>query len=88
MPNIKSNKKHLRKSSKRAVANRSVLLRVRSQSKKIVKLINEKKLDGIESDLNMFYKYADKATKKGVLKKNSASRKKSEITKKISAVKQ
>lgn len=83
MPNIKSNKKNLRKSQKKSVDNRAVLSRMRTQLKKIIKLVGENKTDKIDSELSLFYKYADKAVKKGVIKKNNVNRKKSEITKKV-----
>jgi len=49
--------------------------------KKIIALVKEKKISEAKKNLPLLYKAVDKAAKKGVIKKNNASRKKSRITK-------
>lgn len=51
-------------------------------------MIEEGNSDRIDQEIGFFYQYADKAVKKGVVKKNNAARKKSEITKKVTALRE
>jgi len=52
--------------------------------KKIKLLVSEKKIEEAKKLLAQVYKVLDKAAKTGLIKKNTASRKKSRITKLIS----
>ncbi len=84
MPIIKSAKKRLKQSEKR----RSLNLRYKRQMKLIVKQIRELLKDKKKSDAKKLlpeaYKKIDKAAKAGIIKKNTASRKKSRLTKALS----
>lgn len=96
MPNIKSAKKSLRRDVKKHKSN----LRTKNKMKKIIKDLNEivlklEKSAGeivaddakkIQEYLTSAYKAIDKAAKKGTIKKNTASRKKSKLAKKINAL--
>ena len=96
MPNIKSAKKSLKQDVKKHKSN----LRTKNKMKKIIKELSEfaeklKKSAGeatendakkIQEYLALAYKNIDKAVKKGVVKKNTASRKKSKLAKKINAL--
>jgi len=96
MPNIKSAKKSLRQDVKKHKSN----LRTKNKMKKVIKSLNElagklEKSTGeiaeddtkkIQEYLVLVYKTVDKAVKKGVIKKNTASRKKSKLTKKVNAL--
>ena len=96
MPNIKSAKKSLRQDIKKHKSN----LRTKNKMKKMVKSLNElagkleKSAGKIAADdakkiqeyLTLAYKNIDKAVKKGVVKKNTASRKKSKLAKKVNAL--
>ena len=96
MPNIKSAKKSLRQDVKKHKSN----LRTKNKMKKIIKGLNEfaEKLEKsvgkitendtkkIQECLTAAYKNIDKAVKKGVIKKNTASRKKSKLAKKFNAL--
>jgi small subunit ribosomal protein S20 len=81
MPITKSAKKALRQSQKRRVFN----LRRKNKMKELVKqfksLISDNKKEEAQSLLSKVYKAIDKAAKRGVIKKNNASRKKSRLTK-------
>jgi small subunit ribosomal protein S20 len=92
MPNTSSAKKELSKNIRKQEIN----LRVKNRMKKIVKDLTESAakmektetiaaddLKAIETSLKAAYKAIDKAAKKGVIKKNSASRKKSGLAKKV-----
>lgn len=84
MPITKSAKKALRKSKKKRLRN----LKVKEKIKKLLKeakfLISQKKKEEAKMLLPKIYKILDKAAKTGVIKKNTAARKKSKIAKLIS----
>ncbi len=96
MPNIKSAKKSLRQDVRKHESN----LRTKNKMKKVIKGLNElvdklEKSTGkiaeddtkkIQECLISVYKTVDKAVKKGIVKKNTASRKKSKLAKKINAL--
>jgi small subunit ribosomal protein S20 len=86
MPNKKSAAKELRKAVKRNAANKKVSDKLKNAVKSSLKLIKagDKK---IKEDFTKTIKAIDKAAKKGVIKKNTASRKKSRLMKKINALK-
>jgi len=86
MPNKKSAEKELRKTVKRNAANK----KVSNKLKDLVK-VNTKQIKAgdkeVKKDYTKTIKAIDKAAKKGVIKKNTASRKKSRLMKKINALK-
>lgn len=86
MPNKKSAAKELRKAVKRNAANKKVVNKLKDSVKTSLKQIKagDKK---IKEDYTKTIKAIDKAAKKGVIKKNTASRKKSRLMKKINALK-
>jgi small subunit ribosomal protein S20 len=83
MPITKSAKKSLRKSLRRKKGN----VKKRDKLKKLLKevrgLIAEKKSEEANKFLPQIYKVLDKAAKIGLIKKNTASRTKSRITRTI-----
>jgi len=86
MPNKKSAEKELRKTVKRNAANKKVSDKLKNLMKINLKQIKaqDKK---VKEDYTKTIKTIDKASKKGVIKKNTASRKKSRLMKKINALK-
>jgi len=86
MPNKKSAEKELRKAKKRNISNKKVMTTAKSLVKTNLKKViaNDK---SVKDDLNKTIKAIDKAAKKGVIKKNTASRKKSRLMKKVNSVK-
>jgi small subunit ribosomal protein S20 len=81
MPITQSAKKALRGSlKKKAVNDRSKKL-VKESIKNIEKLVKEKKKNEAKKLLSLAYSTIDKAAKKGVFKKNNASRKKARLSK-------
>ncbi len=86
MPNKKSAEKELRKTVKRNAANKKVSSKLKDLVKVSLKQIKtgDKK---VKEDYTKTVKAIDKAAKKGVIKKNTASRKKSRLMKKINALK-
>ncbi len=86
MPITKSAKKALRQSKKRRVRNIRRKKSFRDIIKNIQKLALENKKKEAEKLLPKAYKAIDKAFKTGVLKKNTASRKKSRLTKLVNKI--
>ena len=81
MPITKSAKKALRQNKTRRERNLRRLDVLRDTLKKIKKLVAENKKEEAIKLLPSAYKAIDKACKTGVIKKNTAARKKSRITK-------
>lgn len=85
MPITKSAKKALRQNVRRKARNLIYKRKIKELIKEARKLVLEKKLEEAAKMLPQIYKALDKAVKKGVLKKNTASRKKSRLTKACAA---
>ncbi|PJE64234.1 MAG: 30S ribosomal protein S20 [Candidatus Ryanbacteria bacterium CG10_big_fil_rev_8_21_14_0_10_43_42] len=83
MPNIKSQIKDLRQSEKRRIQNLKKTRAFRDTAKDIKKLVEAGKKEEAVVLLPKAYKAIDKAAKTNVLKKNTASRKKSYLAKLI-----
>jgi len=81
MPITKSAKKALRGSLVKKAINDRNKKAVKESLKGIEKLIKEKKKDEAKKLLPAAYSAIDKAAKRGVFKKNTASRKKSRLSK-------
>lgn len=79
MPNITAAKKALRSDARKRVFNDSRRRAMREQVKAFKKLLADKKPQEASKILGQVYQAIDKAAKKGVIKKNTASRKKSRI---------
>jgi len=84
MPITKSTKKALRQSRKRRVRNLIYKKKMRGLIKQVRILVEEKKIEEAKKLLPQVYKILDKTAKVGIIKKNTASRKKSRITKLVS----
>ncbi len=87
MPIIKSAKKALRGSKRKQVFNTRRTKTMKDTVKEIKKLISAKNAGEAEKLLPKVYEAIDKASKRGVIKKNTASRNKSRIVKMIKKVK-
>ncbi len=83
MPIIKSAKKALRQNKKRKLENLRVKNRMKGQVKKVKSFIGSGKRKEAQENLSKGYKAIDKAAKKGIIKKNTAARKKSRLAKSI-----
>lgn len=81
MPITKSAKKALRQSKKRKRLNLARMNKMKQLIKKIRKLCLENKKEEAKKLLPEVYQAIDKAAKRGVIKKNTAARKKSNLTK-------
>ena len=81
MPITKSAKKALRSSLAKKAFNDQKKKIMKEQTKKVEKLVKEKNASEASKSLSLAYKAIDKAAKKGVIKKNTAARKKSRLAK-------
>ena len=96
MPNIKSAKKALKQNLRK----RKINLKAKNKMKKMIKDLNnlshkleksaekitDENIKEMQDHLKMAYKAIDKTTKKKIIKKNTASRKKSSLAKKVNAL--
>ena len=85
MPIIKSAKKALRSSGRKRVFNLRRKETMRRTVKEVEKLAGEGKHVDANSKLALAYQAIDKAAKRGVIKKNTAARKKSRIARVLRA---
>lgn len=83
MPLTKSAKKALRQSLRKRAHNLLYKSKIKALLKEVRNLASEKKIEEAKKLLPKLYKILDKAVKVRVIKKNTASRKKSRIAKLI-----
>lgn len=84
MPNIKSAKKRVKVTAAKAAANKSFTSALRTEIKKADAAIAGNTADK-EQAVRAAVKKIDQAASKGILKKNTASRKKSSLARKLNA---
>lgn len=77
---LKSAKKALRQSIKRRTINIVYKDKIKNLLKEVKSLVSQKKINEAGGLLPQIYKALDKAAKRGVIKRNTASRQKSRIT--------
>lgn len=87
MANIKSAIKRVKKSNKANVANTIVRSSMKTAIKKFESTLTEGNLDEAKNALSFAVKKIDMAASKGVLHKNAAARKKSNLAIKLNSVK-
>lgn len=88
MANSQSSKKRIRINKRNRIQNSSYNSLIKTFSKKYITLIkhfkNNQNIDNyliVRNSLNLVFSYIDKAAKKNILHKNTASRKKSKLYK-------
>lgn len=79
MPITSSAKKALRSSKRKRLVNLAGKENMAKTVKTVKKLVVAKSKDEAQKALSLAYKAIDKAAKKGIIKKNAASRKKSRL---------
>ena len=87
MPTMKSAKKRLRQNVKHNLRNRSYRSALKTQIKDYLAVVKEGKVQPAEEELRLTVQKLDKAAKKGILHKKTASRRKSRLTKKLNQIK-
>ncbi len=85
MPVTKAAEKALRQNAKRKIGNKKIKREVLESIKSFRKKINSSQVEEARKMLPEIYKKIDKATKKGIVHKNKASRRKSRLSKKLSS---
>jgi small subunit ribosomal protein S20 len=85
MPNKKSAEKELRKNVKRQANNKKVSDHAKKLIKTTLKQVEAKDVKA-KAEVRLTIKAIDKLAKKGVIKKNTASRKKSQLQKKVNSL--
>lgn len=80
MPITQSAKKALRGSLRKKAVNDRVKKLLKEEIKAVEKLVKEKKLPEAKKALSKAFSVIDKAAKNGVLKKNTASRRKARLS--------
>lgn len=83
MPVTKTTKRRPAQIERRRAVNAKRVIEMRKLIKEANVLLTENKVEDAEKLLPKIYKALDKAAKRGVIKKNTAARKKSRMTKKI-----
>ena len=83
MPNIKSAKKRVKTTEVRTLRNKMIKSDMKTAIKKLDAAIVEGNKDNIDTTFRAAVKTVDQATAKGVLKKNTASRKKAQMAFKV-----
>ncbi len=86
MPITKGAKKAHRASLKKKVFNDKRKRVMKEAVKKIKTIVLQKDKEGANSVLSEAYKAIDKAMKRGIIKKNTAARKKSRLSKAIAKI--
>ncbi len=86
MPNTKSAKKYIRSTARKTSLNRIKRKTFRDAIKKVTELVKEKKISEAKKAFIVAQKALDKAAKAGVIKKNTAARKKSRLARKLRKV--
>lgn len=79
MPITKSAKKSIKQSLRRKKMNVKKKNTIRNLTKEIKSFVSKNKIEEAKKLLPQIYKAIDKAVKVGILKKNTAARKKSQI---------
>ncbi len=87
MPHLKSGKKRLRQNAKRRDHNRAVKKALKRQLKAVQEVSTDKQapLDQLKKEASAAVKKLDKAAARGVIHRNTAARKKSQIARLINA---
>ena len=87
MPNIKSSKKAVKVIAKKTDAAHEYKARVKNSIKNCEKAIATKDVEAAQKIVKDVQKNIDKAASKGLIKKNTANRQKSRLTKKVKDMK-
>lgn len=79
-------RKRIRQNAKRNLRNRSRKSEIKTLTKRIDKLIEEKNLDAATREARLVQKKLDKAAKSNILHQNTADRQKSALARKVNAL--
>ena len=83
MPILHASYKSIKVTKRRTARNLSVRSRLKTETNKFINLLASKKPGEAKAQLRMLISELDKAASKGIINKNTASRKKSRLMKKL-----
>ncbi|MFC1620992.1 30S ribosomal protein S20 [Candidatus Omnitrophota bacterium] len=83
MPILHAAYKSIKVTKRRTARNLSIKSLLKTETKKFIDLVSAKKLDEAKKQLKVLISTLDKASSKGIIHKNTASRKKSRLSKKL-----
>lgn len=86
MANHKSALKRARQNEKKRLRNKSTKTRIKNVEKSVRLAVNENSKETALNQLNAAQSAIDKAAKKGVIHKNTASRKLSRLSRQVNAI--
>lgn len=86
MPNIKSSIRSVKTDAERRAKNSAVKSKIRTATRKTVEAVEAGAVEDAKKALVQATSVIDKAASKGVLHKNTAARKKSNLTAKVNAL--
>ena len=86
MAHSRSAKKRVLIAEKNRERNQAVKSRVKTMVKKVLAAVEVKEVEAANAALSVAYKELDKAVTKGIIKKNTASRKKARLAAKVNAL--
>lgn len=87
MPHTNSAKKKLKQNNTKRLNNRTRVSALKTETKKLMAAINAKDSDAMDKHLPITVKLTDKVAAKGIIKKNTASRRKSRLMKRVNQAK-
>ena len=88
MANSLSSKKRIRQNAKQRLRNRAIKSSMKTQIKKVTEATRTgSDADQVEKELRLAQKKIDQAIAKGIIHKNTASRKKSQLARQFSSAK-
>lgn len=86
MPNIKSAKKRVKVIEKKTLRNQMVKSLIKTAIKRFETAVNAHDAAAAKENFAFAVKKIDQAVAKGIIKKNTASRKKSQLAKKLGSI--
>jgi len=86
MPNIKSAKKRLRQNAKRRANNRARMSALRTQVKRMEEAVAKGDRETAAAMLSTTSRGLDQAAARGLIKKNTAARRKSQLATKVNGI--
>jgi len=86
VPQRRTARKELRKQAKHVSHNLDLKTELRKTIKKLLTAVKAKDVEGSKTALKLVYKKLDKATKRNILHKNTASHRKSRLSKAVLAI--
>ena len=86
MAHSKSAKKRVLVAERNRERNQAVKSRVKTMLKRVLVAVETKEVQAANAALSVAYKELDKAVSKGIMKKNTASRRKARLAAKVNAL--